>query len=130
MVVRLCHFKSEFGLYLRVTEDLVHGVHFKDVDQYTEIEMRSDVAAGVVTLKGKVSNRYIAMSTTGSLYTTTEICQDCFFIENYKEEYNSYQSKVNPSWYLALRRSGQAKYGPKTNPRQRAVNFLIKGLQR
>ena len=60
----------------------------------------------------------------------TEICQDCFFIENYKEDYNSYQSKVNPSWYLALRRSGQAKYGPKTNPRQRAVNFLIKELER
>ena len=36
MVVRLCHFKSEFGLYLRVTEDLVHGVPFKDVDQYSE----------------------------------------------------------------------------------------------
>ena len=38
-----------------------------------EIEMRSDVAAGVVTLKGKVSNRYIAMSTTGSLYTTVSV---------------------------------------------------------
>ena len=35
--------------------------------------MRSDVAAGVVTLKGKVSNRYIAMSTTGSLYTTVSV---------------------------------------------------------
>ena len=37
MVVRLCHVKSaQFGLYLRVTEDLVHGVPFKDVDQYSE----------------------------------------------------------------------------------------------
>ena len=35
--------------------------------------MRSDVAAGVVTLKGKASNRYIAMSTTGSLYTTVSV---------------------------------------------------------
>ena len=36
MVVRLCYFKSQFGLYLRVTEDLVHGVPLKDVDQYSE----------------------------------------------------------------------------------------------
>jgi len=94
-------------------------------DQYVSLEMWS-VRAGEVLLKGKASGKYIGMSSTGSLYTTAEVSLECVFKEIFGPKYNSYQSKTNPSWYLALTKRGQAKFGPKTAPGQRAVGFVMK----
>ena len=56
----------------------------------------------------------------------TEVSLECVFKEIFGPKYNSYQSKTNPSWYLALTKRGQAKFGPKTAPGQRAVGFVMK----
>ena len=55
-----------------------------------------------------------------------EVSLECVFKEIFGPKYNSYQSKTNPSWYLALTKRGQAKFGPKTAPGQRAVGFVMK----
>lgn len=70
--MRLCY--EKFLLHVFHFQIILYLFIYLFVSLITaEIEMRSDVAAGVVTLKGKVSNRYIAMSTTGSLYTTVSV---------------------------------------------------------
>ena len=48
------------------------------------------------------------------------------FKEIFGTKYNSYQSTLNPAWYLALTKDGEAKSGPKTEPGQRAVGFITK----
>ena len=48
------------------------------------------------------------------------------FKEIFGTKYNSYHSTLNPAWYLALTKDGEAKSGPKTEPGQRAVDFIAK----
>ncbi|XP_044170039.1 fibroblast growth factor 2-like [Acropora millepora] len=119
---RLIRLSSKHGYFLRITEDRVEGIADEN-DKYVSVEMTS-VGAGEVTLRGKNSKRFIAMSSTGSLYTTDEKSDECVFKEIYEAAFNSYRSKKYPDWYLAISKYGQAKYGPKTAPGQRAVKFL------
>ncbi|XP_068705150.1 fibroblast growth factor 2-like [Montipora foliosa] len=114
------------GYHLRVTEDRVEGIRDAN-DKYVSVEMTS-VGDGEVMLRGKDSRRYIAMSSTGSLYTTDERSDECVFREIFESSYNLYESKKYAQWYLAISKGGQAKYGPKTARGQRAVRFLTKNI--
>ena len=53
---------------------------------------------------------------------------ECVFKEICGTECTSYQSMVNPDWYLALTKQGEAKPGPKTKRGQRAVSFMKESL--
>lgn len=50
---------------------------------------------------------------------------ECYFIERLESNnYNTYRSRKNPNWYVALKRTGQYKSGSKTGPGQKAILFL------
>ena len=53
---------------------------------------------------------------------------ECIFKEISGTEHTSYQSMLNPDWYLALTKQGEAKPGPKTKRGQRAVSFMKESL--
>lgn len=59
-----------------------------------------------------------------TVFFQDEKSDECVFKEIYEAAFNSYRSKKYPGWYLAISKYGQAKYGPKTAPGQRAVKFL------
>nr|XP_010301226.1 PREDICTED: fibroblast growth factor 2 [Balearica regulorum gibbericeps] len=49
----------------------------------------------------------------------------CFFFERLESNnYNTYRSRKYSDWYVALKRTGQYKPGPKTGPGQKAILFL------
>ncbi|XP_059821073.1 fibroblast growth factor 2 isoform X3 [Hypanus sabinus] len=80
---------------------------------------------GVISIKGICANRYLAMNDDGRLYGSRLPTDDCFFYERLEpNNYNTYRSKKHENWYVALKRSGQYKPGPKTGPGQKAILFL------
>lgn len=51
--------------------------------------------------------------------------EECFFFERLESNnYNTYRSRKYSDWYVALKRTGQYKPGPKTGPGQKAILFL------
>ncbi|RMX41326.1 hypothetical protein pdam_00021653 [Pocillopora damicornis] len=93
-------------------------------NRHATLTMES-VKTAEVMLRGNVSGNYIAMNTKGELYSTNSPTHpECVFKEIFGTKCNSYQSTLNPAWYLALTKQGEAKYGPKTKPGQRAVGFI------
>ncbi|XP_006881187.1 PREDICTED: fibroblast growth factor 2 [Elephantulus edwardii] len=53
------------------------------------------------------------------------VTDECFFFERLESNnYNTYRSRKYTSWYVALKRTGQYKLGPKTGPGQKAILFL------
>ena len=59
---------------------------------------------------------------------TSSSRQEYIFKEISGTEHTSYQSMLNPDWYLALTKQGEAKPGPKTKRGQRAVSFMKDSL--
>ncbi|KAL9961483.1 hypothetical protein ACROYT_G030430 [Oculina patagonica] len=115
--------KCRHGYYLKVTENGVEGSRDEN-DLYTYLVMDS-IETAEVMIKGKVTGKYIAMNAKGELYTTTRPSRpECVFKEIFETKYNSYRSMLNPDWYLALTKEGEAKSGPKTKRGQRAASFL------
>ena len=45
---------------------------------------------------------------------------------DFRDEVQFLPTTLNPSWYLALTKQGEAKSGPKTKPGQRAVGFIAR----
>ncbi|XP_064332564.1 fibroblast growth factor 2 isoform X1 [Camelus dromedarius] len=80
---------------------------------------------GVVSIKGVCANRYLAMKEDGRLLASKCVTDECFFFERLESNnYNTYRSRKYSSWYVALKRTGQYKLGPKTGPGQKAILFL------
>ncbi|XP_023608546.1 fibroblast growth factor 2 [Myotis lucifugus] len=80
---------------------------------------------GVVSIKGVCANRYLAMKEDGRLQASKCVTDECFFFERLESNnYNTYRSRKYSSWYVALKRNGQYKLGPKTGPGQKAILFL------
>lgn len=53
------------------------------------------------------------------------VTDECFFLERLESNnYNTYRSRKYSGWYVALKRTGQYKLGPKTGPGQKAILFL------
>ncbi|XP_034628067.1 fibroblast growth factor 2 [Trachemys scripta elegans] len=53
------------------------------------------------------------------------VTEECFFFERLESNnYNTYRSRKYSDWYVALKRTGQYKLGPKTGPGQKAILFL------
>ncbi|KAE8630433.1 hypothetical protein XENTR_v10000819 [Xenopus tropicalis] len=83
------------------------------------------VERGVVSIKGITANRYLAMKEDGRLTSLKCITDECFFYERLEaNNYNTYRSRKNNSWYVALKRTGQYKNGSTTGPGQKAILFL------
>nr|XP_013806992.1 PREDICTED: fibroblast growth factor 2 [Apteryx mantelli mantelli] len=80
---------------------------------------------GVVSIKGVSANRFLAMKEDGRLLALKCATEECFFFERLESNnYNTYRSRKYSDWYVALKRTGQYKPGPKTGPGQKAILFL------
>ncbi|KAB0362088.1 hypothetical protein FD754_006244, partial [Muntiacus muntjak] len=95
---------------------------------YKQIKFKLQLQAeerGVVSIKGVCANRYLAMKEDGRLLASKCVTDECFFFERLESNnYNTYRSRKYSSWYVALKRTGQYKLGPKTGPGQKAILFL------
>ncbi|XP_024600844.1 LOW QUALITY PROTEIN: fibroblast growth factor 2 [Neophocaena asiaeorientalis asiaeorientalis] len=114
------------GFFLRIHPDgRVDGVREKS-DPHVKLQLRAE-ERGVVSIKGVCANRYLAMKEDGRLLASKCKCvtDECFFFERLESNnYNTYRSRKYSSWYVALKRTGQYKLGPKTGPGQKAILFL------
>ncbi|KAL7981961.1 hypothetical protein Chor_001018, partial [Crotalus horridus] len=80
---------------------------------------------GVVSIKGIRANRFLAMNEDGRLLALKYVTDECFFFERLESNnYNTYRSRKYCDWYIALKRTGQYKLGPKTGRGQKAILFL------
>ncbi|XP_067849502.1 fibroblast growth factor 2 [Heptranchias perlo] len=112
------------GYFLRILPDgRVDGTREKN-DSNIKLQLQAE-AIGVISIKGICANRYLAMNEGGKLYGSKLPTDECFFHERLEpNNYNTYRSKKYESWYVALKRTGQYKPGPKTGQGQKAILFL------
>ncbi|GCB69978.1 fibroblast growth factor 2 [Scyliorhinus torazame] len=112
------------GYFLRILPDgRVDGTREKN-DGNIKLQLQAE-AIGVISIKGICANRYLAMNEDGKLYGSKLPTDECFFHERLEpNNYNTYRSKKYESWYVALKRTGQYKPGPKTGLGQKAILFL------
>ncbi|XP_068570680.1 putative fibroblast growth factor 1 [Cebidichthys violaceus] len=89
------------------------------------------VDRGVVVIQGTEAGRYLAMSDEGRLYSSPTVTDECYFLEKLEENhYNTYASQKyqERDWYVALKKNGRPKLGPRTHIGQKAVFFLPRRL--
>ncbi|KAG8511219.1 Fibroblast growth factor 2, partial [Galemys pyrenaicus] len=112
------------GFFLRIRPDgRVDGVREKS-DPHVKLQLQAE-ERGVVSIKGVCADRYLAMKEDGRLQASKCVTDECFFFERLEpNNYNTYRSRKYSGWYVALKRTGQYKLGPKTGPGQKAVLFL------
>ncbi|XP_076996225.1 fibroblast growth factor 2 [Tamandua tetradactyla] len=112
------------GFFLRIHADgRVDGAREKS-DPHVKLQLQAE-ERGVVSIKGVCANRYLAMKEDGRLQASKCVTDECFFFERLESNnYNTYRSRKYSSWYVALKRTGQYKLGPKTGPGQKAILFL------
>lgn len=64
-------------------------------------------------------------SQSGAPVSQKLVTDECFFLERLEaNNYNTYRSRKYSGWYVALKRTGQYKLGPRTGPGQKAILFL------
>ncbi|XP_062909204.1 fibroblast growth factor 1-like isoform X1 [Mobula hypostoma] len=114
------------GYFMRILPDgTVEGTRDHS-DIYIQLRLQA-VCRGVVTIQGIEAGHYLAMSEKGHLHGSPSPTEECFFLETLEENgYNTYRSKeyLERNWYVAIRKNGNAKPGPKTNAGQKAILFL------
>nr|XP_008110333.1 PREDICTED: LOW QUALITY PROTEIN: fibroblast growth factor 2 [Anolis carolinensis] len=112
------------GFFLRINPDGgVDGVREKS-DPNIKLLLQAE-ERGVVSIKGVCANRFLAMNEDGRLLALKYVTDECFFFERLESNnYNTYRSRKYRDWYIALKRTGQYKLGPKTGRGQKAILFL------
>ncbi|XP_070693189.1 putative fibroblast growth factor 1 [Pempheris klunzingeri] len=119
------------GHHLQLLPDgTVQGLR-DDRDVHTVLKLRA-VDRGVVVIQGTEARRYLAMSDEGQLYSSPTVTDESYFLEKLEENhYNTYLSQKHQesSWYVALKKNGKPKLGPRTHIGQKAVFFLPRQLQ-
>lgn len=117
------------GHHLQILPDgTVQGQ--RDEDVHTVLKIKA-VDGGVVVIQGTEAKRYLAMSDEGHLYSSPTVTDECYFLENLEENhYNTYkpQKYQDSNWYVALKKNGKPKLGPRTHIGQKAVFFLPRKL--
>ncbi|RLV96405.1 hypothetical protein DV515_00012666 [Chloebia gouldiae] len=94
------------------------------VTKHIKLQLQAE-ERGVVSIKGVSANRFLAMKEDGRLLALKYATEECFFFERLESNnYNTYRSRKYSDWYVALKRTGQYKPGPKTGPGQKAILFL------
>lgn len=114
------------GHHLRLQPDgAVDGCR-QEEDIHTVFKVRA-CNPGVVLIQGIETGLYLAMDHNGRLFASATLSGDCYFLETMEENhYNTYRSQKHGmgQWYLALKRDGRPKLGPKTSISQKGVFFL------
>ncbi|XP_061558500.1 fibroblast growth factor 1-like [Phycodurus eques] len=111
------------GYQLRILPDGIVNGGMLENDPYDILRLQA-IKVGVVVVTGEHTGRYLAMNNKGRLYGSLTPNDECYFLEKYEENhYNTYQSQKY-EWYVALKKNGKPKLGPKAEARQKAVFFL------
>lgn len=114
------------GHHLQLLPDGTVQGQRDDRDVHTFLKLRA-VDKGVVVIKGKETGRYLAMNSEGRLYSSPTVNEECHFLEKLEENhYNTYQPQKyeEMNWYVALKKNGKPKLGPRTHIGQKAIFFL------
>ncbi|XP_062249979.1 putative fibroblast growth factor 1 [Platichthys flesus] len=118
------------GHHLQILPDGTVQGRREDGDAHTVLKIRS-VDRGVVVIQGTDTGRYLAMSDEGRLYSSPTVSDESYFLEKLEENhYNTYrpQKHQERNWYVALKKNGKPKLGPRTHIGQKAVFFLPRQL--
>ncbi|KAG7466617.1 fibroblast growth factor 1 [Solea senegalensis] len=121
------------GQHLQILPDgTVRGHRRKEEeeDAHTVLKIKA-VDRGVVVIQGTEAGRYLAMSDEGRLYSSPTVTDESYFLEKLEENhYNTYQAQKyqERGWYVALKKNGKPKVGPRTHIGQKAVFFLPRQL--
>uniref|UniRef100_A0A3Q2Y5L3 Fibroblast growth factor n=1 Tax=Hippocampus comes TaxID=109280 RepID=A0A3Q2Y5L3_HIPCM len=111
------------GYQLRIMPDGSVSGGLLGNDPY-DILRRWATNVGEVVLMGENTKKYLAMNKKGRLYGTLTLNDECYFLEKYEENhYNTYRSR-NYQWFVALKKNGKPKLGPKADLSQKSVFFL------
>ncbi|KRZ66526.1 Fibroblast growth factor 20, partial [Trichinella papuae] len=125
------------GFHLLINSDgKVNGTH-QDHNRFGVLEFLS-VAFGLVSIKGKESNRYLCMNSRGRLYGSFYFCKiftvnhstECIFMEKMLENYyNTYTScrysRRRRKWFVALNKRGRPRRGNRSRNKQKYAQFLV-----
>ncbi|XP_024155523.1 fibroblast growth factor 10 [Oryzias melastigma] len=114
--------------FLRIGENgAINGTENED-DQYCELEIKS-VEVGVVAIKGRKSNRYLAIRKDGLLYGAKKYGPDCHLIERIEE--NKYNTYASAEWrnkkkfmFVAINAKGKPINATKTRKTKKVTHFL------
>uniref|UniRef100_A0A8C6KNH0 Fibroblast growth factor n=1 Tax=Nothobranchius furzeri TaxID=105023 RepID=A0A8C6KNH0_NOTFU len=112
------------GYHLQILPDGTVQGQREDRDVHSKLRA---VDRGVVVIQGTETERYLAMSEEGRLYGSRAVTDECYFLEKLEENhYNTYQSQKyqDNQWYVALKKNGKPKLGPRTHIGQKAIFFL------
>ncbi|XP_038555807.1 putative fibroblast growth factor 1 [Micropterus salmoides] len=118
------------GHHLQILPDGTVQGQRDDGDVHTVLKLKA-VGRGVVVIQGTEAERYLAMSDKGRLYSSPTVNDECYFLEKLEENhYNTYLSQKyqEGNWYVALKKNGKAKLGPRTHIGQKAIFFLPRHL--
>ncbi|XP_037316836.2 putative fibroblast growth factor 1 isoform X2 [Pungitius pungitius] len=118
------------GHHLQIAADGAVQGQRDEGDVHTVLKLKA-VDKGVVVIQGTQAGRYLAMSDEGRLYSSPIVTDECYFLEKLEENhYNTYASQKyqERNWYVALKKNGRPKLGPRTHIGQKAVFFLPRRL--
>ncbi|XP_029917752.1 putative fibroblast growth factor 1 [Myripristis murdjan] len=118
------------GHHLQILPDGTVQGSREDCDAHTVLKLKA-VDRGVVVIQGTEAGRYLAMNDEGRLYSSPTVTDECYFLEKLEENhYNTYQPQKykERNWYVALKKNGKPKLGPRTHIGQKAIFFLPRQL--
>ncbi|XP_037125470.1 fibroblast growth factor 1-like [Syngnathus acus] len=111
------------GHHLRILPDGTVNGGLLENDLYNILRLQA-TNVGEVVVMGEHTKKYLAMNKKGRLYGSLTLNDECYFLEKYEENhYNTYRSRKY-EWYVALKKNGKPKAGPKADLTQKAVFFL------
>ncbi|XP_035524844.1 putative fibroblast growth factor 1 [Morone saxatilis] len=119
------------GYHLQILPDGTVQGQRDDRDVHTVLKLKA-VDRGVVVIQGTEAGRYLAMSDEGRLHSSQTVTDECYFLEKLEENhYNTYVSQKyhERNWYVALKKNGKPKPGPRTHIGQKAIFFLPRDLR-
>ncbi|XP_023647322.1 putative fibroblast growth factor 1 [Paramormyrops kingsleyae] len=114
------------GYHLRILPDGTVEGSRDEGDAYNVMRLKA-VSIGVVVIEGREAALYLAMNEQGQLYGTSNLNDDCYFLEKLEENhYNTYmcQKYQDQGWYVGIKKNGRPKAGPRTHMGQKAIYFL------
>ncbi|XP_053321104.1 fibroblast growth factor 1 [Spea bombifrons] len=117
---------SNGGYFLRILPDgVVDGTRDRE-DLHIRLKLHAE-NPGEVCIKSTETEIYLAMDSSGLLYGSLSLNEECLFLETLEENhYNTYKSKkyAELNWFVGIKKNGTSKRGSRTHYGQKAILFL------